>query len=102
MGWIELAKLVHVLSSFLGKENQIERMDQIGWRFFYHPCNKGQKRDIPQKGKKKKKKKNKRRISFYFYFYLLFMRKEKTLKKEEEEAWNANLGKKWKGMLVRE
>ena len=72
MSWIELAKLVHVLSSFSSKENQIERMDQIGQRFFTIPITRDGRETSLKMEKKKKKNNNKRKISFFFFFFSFF------------------------------
>ena len=83
MSWIELAKFVHVLSSFLSKENQIERMDQIGQRFFTIPITRDGRETSLKTEKKKKKNNNKRKISFFFFPFL--MRKEKFVKKKKKK-----------------
>ena len=83
MSWIELAKLVHVLSSFSSKENQIERMDQIGQRFFTIPITRDGRETSLKTEKKKKKNNNKRKISFFFFPFL--MRKEKFVKKKKKK-----------------
>ena len=82
MSWIELAKLVHVLSSFSSKENQIERMDQIGWRFFTIPITRDG-RETSLKTEKKKKKIIIKEKSFFFFPFL--MRKEKFVKKKKKK-----------------